>query len=87
MTEPLMLVVLYHEAANLYSIAAHNQTPVEAEKLIQDRTQHLNNGDSLRMIAQRVRHNAKVSDCRTCRIEVRWSPGLIPSPRFTRRNV
>ena len=82
----LAIVVLYNAAANDYSIAAHNQSPVDAERLRAEYNPHLKPGFSLISIEQERHHKAPdAQTCRACRDAVRRNSGLEPSPKFIRR--
>ena len=82
----LQLVALYNVTENTYSISAHNKTPEEAQRVIQDFQQHLKPGFSLIAIDQRKPHKiADAQKCRACRETVARSSGLTPTPTFKRR--
>ncbi len=85
MVEMLKLVILYHTVENSYSTLAHNQTPEEATRFLEQWNKHLKPGFSLVSLDQKKPHRtADVQDCRTCRDIVRRSPGL-QQPKFQRR--
>lgn len=84
--EALKLVILHNATENRYSISAHNQTPEEAKRLLEEWNKHLQPGCSLVSLDQRKPHQtADPQDCRTCRDVVRRSSGLQPQPKFQRR--
>ena len=83
---PLRLVILYDAANNQYQVSAHNLTPDEAEKVIQEWNPQLVQGRSLLTIGQRQRHKAQNPDqCRACRETVARASGLNPQPKFRRK--
>lgn len=81
----LKLVILYEAGANAYSVSEHNQTPEQAELLVQDYNQHLKPGFSLIAIDQKKAHKGNAEGCRACRNAVKQSSGLQPSPTFKRK--
>jgi hypothetical protein len=83
----LKLVILRNATENWYSISAHNQTPEEAKRLLEEWNKHLQPGCSLVSLDQRKPHQTEdhPQDCRTCRDVVRRSSGLEPQPKFQRR--
>jgi len=82
----LQLVALYDATENTYLISAHNKTPEETQKLIQEYNQHLKPGFSLIAIDQQKPHKtADAQKCRACRDTVARSSGLTPTPQFKRR--
>lgn len=87
MNQPeLTLVVLYHAQENTYSISAHNRTPEEASRLVEEGTPNLQPGLSLLTLKQRTSHKTVDAEaCRTCRETVQRSSGLKPVPKFQRR--
>ncbi len=86
MATALQLVVLYNATENTYTVSAHNKTPEDAQKLIQEYNQHLKPGFSLIAIDQRKPHKiVDAQKCRACRETVARSSGLTPTPTFKRR--
>jgi len=83
---PLKLLVAYDRARNEYSIAAHNQTPEEAEGYVAQWAPHLRPDCSFIVLAQTRRHRTEsAQECRACRDTVARSAHLEPPPKFTRR--
>jgi competence CoiA-like predicted nuclease len=83
--QSLKLLILYNAPENLYSISAHNQTPAEAQTVIEEWQPHLQPGFSFIALDQRKPHAADAAACRACRDAVRRRSGLQPQPKFKRR--
>lgn len=81
----LKLVILYEAGRNVYLVSEHNQTPEQAEQLVEEYNQHLKPGFSLIAIDQKKPHKGNAEGCRACRRAVKQSSGLQPSPTFKRR--
>lgn len=82
----LHLVVLYNASMNEYSLSAHNQTPEQAEQVMQELNPRLEPGCTLITLDQRATHKTgEPQSCKTCRETVRRRSGLQPLPKFIRR--
>lgn len=79
----LKLVILYEAGRNVYSVSEHNQTPEQAEQLVEEYNQHLKPGFSLIAIDQKKPHKGNAESCRACRHAVKQSSDLQPSPTFS----
>ncbi len=84
MAESFKLVMLYDAKNNTYTVSDHNLTPEEADYLVQDLRSKLLPALT---VNQGVRHKREDAEaCRACRQDVARASGLIPRPRFQRRN-
>jgi len=79
----LKLVVAYDRNRNEYSIAAHNQTPEEADLHLARWSEHLRPGCSFIVLAQARRHRTEqAGECRACHKTVARSAHPEPQPHF-----